>query len=111
MINWQVFNSGNSKPETRNAEPVPLPRAGAGTLMTVNAFGVAHSVASSGPVFDHAWRPALAPGRITFRLGTVRSVAGVGPVEPQIRLNGELLPMSGKNGTTPTPLLPMSSKP
>src|SRR5205814_294096 len=41
---------------------------------------------------------------ITFLLGTVASFAGIGPIEPKIKINGQLVRMSGKNGGLPTPL-------
>lgn len=81
-----------------------MPRPGDGTRITVNALGHSTSAPAGGATFNHPFRPAFGAGSVTFRLGTVASLAGGGPLEPKIRVNGQLVPMSGKDGISPAPL-------
>jgi len=81
-----------------------LTRPGVATRLTVNALGHSTGAPPAGPTFNHPFRAALGSASITFRLGTVQSLAGFGPIEPRIKVNGQLVPMSGKDGNTPAPL-------
>jgi hypothetical protein len=91
-------------PTPPQVTPAPPPRPGANTRITSNALGFALSTPTVGQVFNHPFRPTLASGSITFRLGTVQSLAGSAIIEPKIKIDGQLVPMSGKNGNTFTPL-------
>lgn len=96
-----------SFPRHRDAQPAPSPiltQPGTRTRLTVNALGHATGASPGGTIFNHPFRPALSAGRITFQLGTVTSLAGDGPLEPRIKVNGQLVPMSGKDGRTPAAL-------
>ncbi|HSI10716.1 MAG TPA: hypothetical protein VK961_01670 [Chthoniobacter sp.] len=96
-----------SYPRHWDAQPVRMPvltQPGTGTRLTVNALGHATGATPGGATFNHPFRPALSAGRITFQLGTVTSLAGDGPMEPKIKVNGQLVPMSGKDGITPAAL-------
>jgi hypothetical protein len=42
---------------------------------------------------------------VTFVVGTVASLGGDGPLQPKIQSAGQLMPMSGKDGASPVPLL------
>ena len=77
---------------------------GAGTRLTVNALGHSTGAPPRGQTFNHPFRPFLGSASLTFRLGTVQSLAGIGPIEPKIKVNGQLVPMSEKDGNTPAAL-------
>lgn len=101
MTNWTVFQKHQAEqPPTVSV----LARPAEGIRMTVNALGRAVDAATSGPTWNHPWRPFLAGQSVTFTLGSVQSFAGIVPLEPVITSNGQQLPMSGKDGTTLTPL-------
>lgn len=82
-----------------------MQRPAPGTRVTVNAIGRAVAGSDGGPTWNHAWRPFLAGKSITFTLGSVQSFGGEVPLEPVIESNGEKIPMSGKDGALPTPLV------
>ncbi|EDY16676.1 hypothetical protein CfE428DRAFT_5789 [Chthoniobacter flavus Ellin428] len=81
-----------------------MTRPAEGTRVTVNALGRAVDANAGGAAWNHAYRPFLAGQSMTFTLGFVQSFAGATPLEPVITSNGQTLPMSGKDGTVPTPL-------
>lgn len=81
-----------------------MTRPAEGTRVTVNALGRAVDANAGGASWNHAWRPFLSGGTVTFTLGSVQSFAGPAPIEPTILAGGQRLPMSGKEGTVPTPL-------
>jgi hypothetical protein len=82
---------------------VPV-QPGVHTRLTVNSTGFSTGAPVAGPTFNHPFRPALGANSLTFNLGTVASLAGDGPLEPKITVNGERIRMSGKNGSSPVPL-------
>jgi hypothetical protein len=81
------------------------PQPGAGALVTANDLGFGFSGKGGGATFDHPFRPALSGKNINFKIGLVRSLNGVGPIQPTIKVGGQQVPMSGKNGNTRTPLV------
>jgi hypothetical protein len=100
MNSWPFPKHHAARPASLHA----LAQPGVNTRLTVNALGHATSATPGGPTFNHPWRPALSALRITFNLGTVASLAGDEPLEPKIKVNGQLVPMSGKDGITPAAL-------
>lgn len=98
MITPSNANSGSREPLSPPARP------GTGLLLTSTAVGAALSAPPAGSVFDHAWRPFPRAQAVAFNLGTVQSLAGDGPLEPKISVNGQLVPMSGKDGKSPVAL-------
>jgi hypothetical protein len=100
MTNFAVFQ----KHEATQPQVPVFTQPGEGTRLTVNSLGQSTGAPPVGPTFNHPWRPALGAGSVTFNLATVQSLAGAGPIEPKIKVNGQLVPMSGKNGSTPAPL-------
>jgi hypothetical protein len=71
---------------------------GDGTGLTSNIIGQALRKQGGGQVFNHPWRPFLSAGKVLFNRATIASFAGEGPIEPKIAG----VPMSGKDGNTPT---------
>ena len=103
-MNWAVFQPP-SRHDNVTPDHVPmLARPGEATRLTVNSMGHSTGTPPRGQTFNHSFRPFLGSSSITFRLGVVQSLAGVGPIEPRIKVNGQLVPMSGEDGNTPAPL-------
>ncbi|MDR3405599.1 MAG: hypothetical protein P4L99_24095 [Chthoniobacter sp.] len=99
MNTWPFPKHEAAQPHSR-----VLSQPGVATRLTANRLGHATGAPSGGATFNHPWRPALSADGVTFNLGTVASLAGVGPIEPKIKVNGQLVPMSGKDGATPASL-------
>lgn len=102
MTNWTVFAKHQAE-QPRTLAVMIRPTEGA--RVTVNRLGRAIGGNPGGASWNHPWRPFLAGRSITFTLGSVQSLAGPQPLEPTILSNGQQLPMSGKDGSVPTPLL------
>jgi hypothetical protein len=101
MNHWSVFDKHRAE-QPRRAHV--LTRPSDGVRVTVNSLGRAVDATGSSPTWNHPWRPFLAGNSVTFTLGSVQSFAGTGTLEPVIDSNGQKLPMSGEDGTAPTPL-------
>jgi hypothetical protein len=77
---------------------------GTGTWLTANVFGHSISDGRGRQTFNHPFRPALGGNSMTLRIGLVSSMNGDGPLQPAIKVGGELVPMAGADFNTPARL-------
>jgi hypothetical protein len=91
-------------PADRPHEEMMRVMPGAGMEMAVNAMGASLSAPRRSANFNHPFLPMFGGKSLTFLVGTVRSVNGIGPIIPTIQVGGDPVPMNGNGGNSYTPL-------